>query len=108
MPDKYKQAITNAMRGKCIPYKKETKATLNEMYDNARRYTNIKKVLQAQKRCNHYTPPRRGSGRDISEAMIEIANFLDVNPKEVISTIVIADIINKPESEESSNANSTE
>ena len=69
------------------------------------RYPNVEKALQAQKRCNHYPPPRRGSGRDI---MIEIASFFGVNPKEVISTITIADIINESESEESSNANSTE
>lgn len=31
MSNKYRQAIANAMRGKCIPYKKETKAVLNEM-----------------------------------------------------------------------------
>lgn len=68
------------------------------------RYPNVEKALQAQRRCNHYPPPRRGSGR----TMIEIANFLGVNPKEVISTIVIADIINESESEESSNANPNE
>lgn len=72
------------------------------------RYPNVEKALQAQKRCNHYPPPRRGSGRDISEAMIEIASFFGVNPKEVISTITIADIINESESEGSSNANPNE
>lgn len=30
MSDKYKQAVANAMKGKCIPYKKETKAVLNK------------------------------------------------------------------------------
>ncbi len=33
MSDKYKQAVANAMKGKCIPYKRETKAVLNEMLD---------------------------------------------------------------------------
>ena len=33
MSNKYRQAIANAMMGKCIPYKKETKAVLNEMLD---------------------------------------------------------------------------
>ena len=31
MIDKYSQAVANAMKGKCIPYKRETKAVLNEM-----------------------------------------------------------------------------
>lgn len=30
---KYSQAVANAMKGKCIPYKRETKAVLNEMLD---------------------------------------------------------------------------
>lgn len=34
MPDKYSQAVDNAMRGKFIPHKKETKAILNEMLEN--------------------------------------------------------------------------
>lgn len=34
MPDKYRQAVANAMRGKFIPHKKETKAILNEMLEN--------------------------------------------------------------------------
>lgn len=33
MIDKYSQAVANAMKGKCIPYKRETKAVLNEMLD---------------------------------------------------------------------------
>lgn len=33
MSNKYRQAIANAMMGKCIPYKRETKAVLNEMLD---------------------------------------------------------------------------
>lgn len=31
MSNKYRQAVANAMMGKCIAYKKETKAVLNEM-----------------------------------------------------------------------------
>ena len=33
MSNKYRQAVANAMMGKCIAYKKETKAVLNEMLD---------------------------------------------------------------------------
>lgn len=33
MIDKYSQAVANAMKGKCIPYKRGTKAVLNEMLD---------------------------------------------------------------------------
>lgn len=33
MIDKYSQAVANAMKGKCIPHKRETKAILNEMLD---------------------------------------------------------------------------
>lgn len=33
MIDKYSQAVANTMKGKCIPYKRETKAVLNEMLD---------------------------------------------------------------------------
>mgnify|MGYP004676297569 CR=1 FL=1 len=108
MKDKYSRAVANAMRGKCIPYKKETKTALNEMCDNAWRYINVKKALQAQaKRCDYQLlPPRRGSGRDITADIIEFANYFSTDPQELINAI--ADIINKPESEESSNANSTE
>lgn len=47
MSNKYKQAIANAMMGKCIAYKKETKAVLNEMLE-------IVQSIVRCKDCKHY------------------------------------------------------
>lgn len=62
MSDKYRQAIANAMRGKCIPHKKETKAALNEMLGIVQLYNGCK-----EKNITHYDRIKSFSVEEMAE-----------------------------------------